>query len=77
MCIRGLQTRGIAQSAEGKPRESQGRWRAIWGKQGVVVKGRENGKRWWEEWRPPRKAGMGLTQASDPFLQPGFPRASL
>ena len=45
MCIRrDLQTWGIAQSAEGKSRESQGRCRCMQGKQGVVVKGRENGE---------------------------------
>lgn len=51
MCIRrGLQTWGIAQSAEGKSRESQGRSRGMQEKQGVVVKGRETGEGWWEGW---------------------------
>lgn len=74
MCIRrGLQTWDIPQSAEGKSRESQGRCRGMWGKQGLVVEGRENREGWWEGWR---QGEMGLTQAADPFLQPEFPSAS-
>lgn len=64
-----LRTWGTAQSEEGKPRESQGRWRGTWGKQEVVVKVREHGKGWWEEWWQPRKAGMALTHALLPRLQ--------
>lgn len=45
----------------------------MWGKQGIVVKGRENREGWWEGWR---QGGMGSAQASGPFLQPEFPSAS-
>ena len=61
MCIRrDLQTWGIAQSAEGKSRESQGKCRCMQGKQGVVVKGRENGE------------GLGRVAAGRDGIDPGF-----
>lgn len=64
---------GYSSECRRKSRESQGRCRGMWGKRGLVVKGGENREGWWEGWR---QGGMGLTQASDPSLQPEFPSAS-